>query len=147
MSFFDKLFQESTPLSSDLEGGYIGQLFNLIGNFGYAFGMIAFGIVLLYVSRLEYPPSRIRKVTSVLLSSFLIFAGLSRFADGIAYWHNYIVIRGIIKMIGIVLFVCHLPLMPFVIKRMKEYKNLMEIQKSNKDLNNRLDQLEKLDKK
>jgi hypothetical protein len=147
MGFIDKLFLEMPPLSRHGEGDELAQLLSMIGSFGLGAAFMLFGITVLFTIGLIHPPSRLRSFLNFVLGTFLILAGLSRVVDAYAFWHNYVMIRGIIKIACVFLFIISLPLIPFVLKEMSIYKQLMEVQKDLKETNKKILELKEIGEK
>jgi len=147
MGFFDTLFQEIEPLNKIGDGDGLAQVFNMVGSFGLGTAFILFGTTILFTVGLIHPPSKVRAFLNFTCGLFLLIAGLSRFIDAYAYWHNYVMIRGIMKMSSVILFIITLPFIPFALKEMSTYKQLMEVQKDLKETNKNIIELKEIGEK
>ncbi len=96
------------------------------------------------MARKAYPPDKYRKWSAQAFGMFLIFAAITRGFDVVAYWHNYGMFRGVIKVITGLIGLYSIALLPIVIRDALKYKTFMELRDEVAQTKDKLESLETL---
>lgn len=149
MEWMRTLFKEYPPTEIVMKGDNLALTLNELGGGIMAFGFLVLGILCLRMAGTIHPPSFNRSTLTKLFGWFLISAAITRGFDVLAYWHNYAMLRGVLKIISGGFSLGAIVLLPTVVKEILRYKNLMDIEgklkktqdklKAVKEISNKLD--------
>lgn len=147
MNIFDWLFKEGSSINNLYIDDPSALVMNQLGNISLALFLTISGIAIFFISKLTYPPTKMRRYASFLFSIGLIFAGLSRALDLYAIFHNFVNLRGLVKDIGGICGMAALMMVPFVRRDLISFKNLVDAKKILDSTNRKLDEVKEIHKK
>jgi uncharacterized membrane protein HdeD (DUF308 family) len=142
------LTKKYEPLSNNVQGDGTALWLHIISGLLIAIAFTSLGFMCIHFAKIydgNRPKSRLNM--TYLFGLFLIFCGISRAFDVYCFWHPYLIIAGILKLLtGITSFVALLYL-PYVLRLIKKAKTTSQIHEEMEDVKAKIETVHNLNKK